>query len=134
MAGCWKNSQHPLVTEKVLQEAWFHCYFFFSNPDCASTYQERFFKTNCRMYSRALEFSQTTHAHPAAQGLLTALICPQKAGGKFPADPTLYFRKIKSSIHFLQLSHGTLSFVVIPRKPNFPDGFHAPQRSVSTDL
>lgn len=33
--------------------------FFFSNPDCASTYQERFFKTNCRMYSRALEFSQS---------------------------------------------------------------------------
>ena len=27
--GCSKNSQHPLVTEKVVQEAWLHCYFFF---------------------------------------------------------------------------------------------------------
>ena len=74
--------------------------------------------------------SLSTHAHPAAQGLLTALICPQKAGGKFQADPTLHFRKIKSSIHFPQLSHGTFSSVVIPRRPNFPNGFHASPQSI----
>lgn len=62
-------------------------------------------------------------------------MCPRKQMGNSKLILLCTSRKRKKcNVPFPQISHGILSFVVIPRKANFPDGFMPPQLCVSANL